>query len=137
VQVGRTFTTYGDHNFCQLSLDHQQEVYSIVYIGRASLTPERLLPLIGLPSSYLSPLITKYETGTLLDLSTVFTEPWVDFLGHDRFQAFRQQLLEALQCEVQCTALPSSQNIGKALQRLLSEYQKEMMVGGQTIMSQA
>lgn len=52
-----------------------------------------LLPLVGLPVSYLQELRHAHETGTLDDLPEYLKQPWTGLLYHESFPQLRSSLV--------------------------------------------
>ena len=55
-----------------------------------------LLPLVGLPITYLRELQHAHETGTVDDLPEYLTQPWTGLLYHESFPQLRSSLISEL-----------------------------------------
>ncbi len=58
--------------------------------------PELLLPLVGLPVTYLHELLHSYETGKVPDVPQYLRQPWTGLLYHDHFPQLRSSLMHHL-----------------------------------------
>ena len=55
-----------------------------------------LLPLVGLPLTYLQELQHAHETGTVDDLPEYLKQPWTGLLYHESFPQLRSSLVSEL-----------------------------------------
>lgn len=82
--------------YCQLALDSDNCLQSAIfctYGPKPSLPSAVLLPLVGLPVSYLQELRHAHETGTLDDLPEYLKQPWTGLLYHESFPQLRSSLV--------------------------------------------
>lgn len=79
--------------YMQLNLDAGGVVHSALYLGQHALQVHRLASLIGLSSTYLSPIIKRADDNSLADLVSALSEPWAELLFHEGFAALRGDLV--------------------------------------------
>ena len=53
-----------------------------------------LLPLVGLPVTYLHNLLHSYDTGKVSDVPEYLQQPWTALLYHDQFPQLRSALAQ-------------------------------------------
>ena len=85
--------------YCQLTLDASNTISSATLCSarqEPSMSPAMLLPLIGLPVTYLPEVLHSYETGSVPDVPQYLTQPWTGLLYHDRFPKLRSALMHNL-----------------------------------------
>ena len=97
VQGNKRLTSQSLSGYCQLILDGSNTIQSALLCcakQEHDLSPAMLLPLIGLPVSYLHELLHSYEAGKVQDLRTYLTQPWTGLYYFDRFPQLRAALMQ-------------------------------------------
>lgn len=85
--------------YCHLILDSDNCLQSAIFCSsgpKPSLPSAMLLPLVGLPMSYLQELQHAHETGTVDDLPEHLKQPWTGLLYHESFPQLRSSLISEL-----------------------------------------
>lgn len=85
--------------YCRITLDSDNCMQSLISCtsgAHPSLTPAMLLPLAGLPITYLQELLQARETGKISDLPEYLTQPWAGILYHESFPQLRLSLIKEL-----------------------------------------
>ena len=104
LQAGRVMATKTQQGFCQLTLDSSNCIQSATLCTSASqsapnLPPAMLLPLIGLPATYLQDLLRICDSGrtdATGNLPEYLQQPWAGMLYHDAFPQLRSSLIQDL-----------------------------------------
>ena len=102
LQGGRAVVSSTQEGYCHLKLDSDNCLQSAIFCTsqpKHILPSAMLLPLVGLPISYLQELQHAHETGTVDDLPEFLKQPWTGLLYHESFPQLRSCLLsELLSC---------------------------------------
>lgn len=99
LQVGRAIVSNTQEGYCQLILDSIGCLQSAIFCTskpKPSLPSAMLLPLIGLPITYLQPLQHAREAGTQADPQESLKQPWTGLLYHESFPQLRSSLIADL-----------------------------------------
>ena len=97
VQDGKHMISNTQHGYCQLTLDASSLIQSALLCTAKQephLPPAMLLPLVGLPVTYLHELLHGYETGKVSDMPEYLRQPWTELLYHDGFPQLRSALMQ-------------------------------------------
>ena len=99
LQAPKTLISNSGGQYCRLTLDETDIIQSVVVCaakGDTQLPSTLLLPLVGLPMTYLHTLLQRNEAGSTTDLHEYLTQPWTGLLYHDQFPELRTALVQGL-----------------------------------------
>ncbi|KAL3144090.1 hypothetical protein ABBQ32_003882 [Trebouxia sp. C0010 RCD-2024] len=96
-QGGRALVSSTQGGYFHITLDSNNCMQSLIFCTsgpQPNLTPTMLLPLAGLPITYLNDLLHAHDTGRVADLPEYLKQPWAGLLYHDLFPQLRASLIE-------------------------------------------
>lgn len=97
LQGGRALVSSTQGGYFHITLDSNNCMQSLIFCTsgpQPNLTPTMLLPLAGLPITYLNDLLHAHDTGRVADLPEYLKQPWAGLLYHDLFPQLRASLIE-------------------------------------------
>ena len=99
MQGGRALVSSTQEGYFHITLDSDDCMQSLLFCTsgpQPSLTPTMLLPLAGLPITYLSDLLHAHERGQVVDLPECLKQPWTGLLYHESFPQLRSSLVKEM-----------------------------------------